>query len=217
MIVAMASPAVDLLSLLATIRPPAGAPEHVAPNSDIALMDAVRDGDQQAFTTLVQRYHDAIYRIAWRTLLDSEAARDATQEVFMKLWRRPTWQHSGGASLRTWLCRVALNAAIDARRRRRPTVDLPEVDFPNPSTEHGQDEQLQTEWRRQLVHRLVAELPDRWREVLVLYYFEQMSHQETAQVLGISAKAVESAVARARQALRQSLKSKGLHGEILLS
>ena len=219
MLVAASIPKVSTIPLLATMQPPTGEELKLGRSAlsdrDIALMDAVRNGNQQAFGTLVKRYNGMIYRIAWRTLLDSEAARDTTQDVFMKLWRRPTWHHSGGASLRTWLCRVALNAAIDARRRRQPTEALPDEEFVD-EAEISHDERLRTEWRRRLVHRLVAELPDRCREVLVLCYFEEMSHRETAQVLGISAKAVESAVARARQALRRSLESNGLHGEIVL-
>ena len=205
--------------LLTAMLPAAGAaPERSVPaTGDAALMDAVRSGDQRAFATIVRRYHSVLYRIAWRTLLEEEAARDVVQEVFVKLWQRPTWLRDGGASLRTWLCRVTLNAAIDARRRRRPTEQLPTEDIAAEPAAGGEDERLLAAWRCRLVHRLVAELPDHSRNVLLLCYFEELSHREAARVLGVSAKAVESRLARARRALREALERQGLRGEALLS
>ena len=199
--------------LNATLSSVGSRTECATPSTDdAALMEAVRNGDSRAFATIVQRYHVVLYRVAWRTLLEEEAARDVVQEVFVKLWQRPTWLRDGGASLRTWLCRITLNASIDARRRRRPTEVLPTEDVAAEPSGGGHDEQLFAEWRRQLVHRLVAELPDHWRNVLLLCYFEELSHREAAGVLGISTKAVESRLARARRALRDRLARHGLSG-----
>ena len=168
--------------------------------SEAELFAAVRARDHDAFAELVRRYGTLLYRVAWRLLGERAASEDLAQEVLLKLWRRPRWRPDGGAKLGTWLYRVTLNAAIDARRRQRvEALPLDEETLPEPNAA-DRDEV----WRAQLarrVRRLMDSLPRRQRQALALCYFEELTHREAAEVMGISVKAVESLSARARKAL----------------
>lgn len=173
---------------------------------EAALFAAVRARDQDAFAELVRRYGALLHQVAWRVLGDRVASEDLVQEALLKLWRRPRWRPDGGAKLSTWLYRVTLNAAIDARRRQRrrePELSLEEA--PQALTDAAEPDQglstLQREQLMQKIRRLMDDLPARQRQALILCYFEELTHPQAAAVMGVSTKAVETLNARGRKTL----------------
>jgi len=195
----------------------AGAAEkEAAPPGDAELLRAATQRDASAFRELVSRYYQPVFRLTWRLTGGHADSDDIAQEAFLKLWQNPGQVREAGA-LKGWLMRVAANAVID-RARRRTHVDIdtaPEIADPQPMAGAGLDRAAAA----REIDRRVAELPERQRLALTLVHFEGMTNIEAASVLDVSIEAVESLLARARRALRESLKEEwrqlleGLDGE----
>jgi RNA polymerase sigma-70 factor (ECF subfamily) len=179
---------------------PEVAPTDV-PASDAELLAAVSARDQKAFAELLKRHHGLVFRVAWRVTGGREAD-DIAQETFIKLWRNPE-QVRDGASLRSWLLRVASNAAIDRARRRKP--ESLDVSAEISDGRANAEETLQQSAATGAVDRAIAALPERQRLALTLVYFEGQSNIEAAAAMNATVEAVESLLSRARRTLKQSL------------
>lgn len=182
------------------------------PEADPALDDLLRRaqaGELVAFNGLVLRFQDAVYSLVVRMLGQREAAEDVTQEAFVA-----AWQHLAtfrGGSFRSWLFTIAANRARDELRRRgrRPSVSLDaarddpdraDLDPPDrgPSPE-GVAEQAEL---RAALETALRELPDDWREVVVLSDIHGLDYAEIAQATGVAVGTVKSRLSRARARLR---------------
>ncbi len=148
------------------------------------------------FTRAVEEYQDMVYRLALHTLGAAQDADDAVQEVFLRLFR---WDKDfySPEHLRRWLLRVTVNVCKDAlkspwRRRRVDWESLP----PTPVFDCPEDGAL---------YDAVMRLPEKYRTVLDLFYYEELSTAEIGQLLRLSRTAVTSRLSRARDALRQQL------------
>jgi RNA polymerase sigma-70 factor (ECF subfamily) len=185
-------------------------------NGDRALLVRLREGDAAAFEELVRSAGPRLLAVTRRMLRNEEDARDAVQEAFLSAFRALAG-FDGQCQLVTWLHRIAVNAALMRlrRRRRRPEASIEELlpDFDETghhlsSIEPWRPEplaELQREEVRGSVRAAIDQLPDSYRTVLLLRDIEEMSTEETAQVLGLSENAVKVRLHRARQALRAVL------------
>lgn len=170
--------------------------------SDDSLLARIGDGDRSAWAKLVDRHLAPITRYASYVLRDAARAEDVAQETFVRLMRKaPDWQN-GGASLRTWLFRVALNLCIDIKRSRQlEPMDTADT-LPDPI---GVE---QIDGRIDLAHHVqaaIADLPERQQTAIVLVHYEGFSGTEAAEALDVTVDALESLLARGRRHLRQSL------------
>ena len=186
--------------------------ESADPDPDRELLARVGAGDGAAFEELVERHHRRLLRVCERLLGDREEARDAVQEVLLKVLRK-----AGGfrprALVSTWLYRIAVNHCLNVLRRRRIVRmlsltgthdDGEEERALDPVEERpGPQQQLaaRREWRR--VQRAIAALPPGQRAVLVLVRLEGLAYREVAETLGITLGAVESRLVRAMRALER--------------
>lgn len=179
--------------------------QDVSDIPDDVLIGDVAAGDRDAFRVLAQRYTRLFYAVAVRAGLDRSEAEDVAQDTLLRVWRSAdTWRRDGGASVRTWLYRIAWNICTDRlRQRKRPMVELPE-DLA--AATDGADKIMQDAQRGRIVGAAMAELPERQRVALILCHYEGLSHAEAAGVLGTTAKGVEGLVGRARQELAKRLK-----------
>jgi RNA polymerase sigma-70 factor (ECF subfamily) len=98
-----------------------------ATTSDLALVAAIRSGDQGAMAALYDRFSSIVYSVALRVLQDTGAAEDVLQDIFMQLWRNPGAFDSSRGNMAAWLAVIARHRAIDALRRRRPENDIEDV------------------------------------------------------------------------------------------
>ncbi len=172
---------------------------------DTALLARIRDGDRQAFATLVHRHTQRFYALAYRTLFNREAAEDIVQEVFLKVWDKPhLWQPDKGAAFTTWFYRVVLNMCHTHRREYRP-LPLAEGFEPVDTGPHA-DETLAARRRDTETELAILSLPHRQRDALNLCYFEGLSNREAAEIMGVRIKALESLLMRAKTTLRDRLK-----------
>ena len=155
----------------------------------------VQRGDASAFRVIVEATAARLVRLSARIMGSVTEAEDVVQEAYIKAYRALVEkQFDGRSSVSTWLHRIVVNASLDARRKRKPAA--PDV----PLTTHGNAEEAVA--LRELA-RLLEELPEDQRTVLLLKTVEGMSSAEIAEVLGCSEGAVEQRLVRARAALRE--------------
>lgn len=169
-------------------------------------------GDQHAFRTLVQSYQTYIYRLVFSVVRNHADAEDVTQETFVQIYRAlPQYQSKG---LKTWMSRIAVNKAIDHRRKtnrlREDTLSDPDQLAPPDlglyQQEHLIEQQIVSKESRQLVLAQLQEVPDNYREVVKAFYFENKSYADIAEEQGVTAKTVESKLYRAKQWMRKRWK-----------
>jgi RNA polymerase sigma-70 factor, ECF subfamily len=171
------------------------------------ILRNVQRGDEAAFSTLVERFEERIFRLAWRITNDAALAEEATAEVLVKLWTR-AGQWRGESPARTWIFRIAVRTTLDVQRSqqrwwRRWSGWLPAVidKRPGPAdlAEKAEDCQL-TAVRLQAA---LMQLTPSDRALVHLFYFENRGLPEIETILGVNRDALKMRLARARKRLRQ--------------
>ncbi|MGQ0571391.1 MAG: RNA polymerase sigma factor [Armatimonadota bacterium] len=177
---------------------------------DGQLLEAFRRGEESAFSALVIKYRESVYRVARRMLGDHEDAADVTQEVFIRV-HRALPRFDGRSQLYTWLYRIAVNLCIDTRSRlsRLPLVDDEESLRERPAGRAIEDEAEGRETGR-LVARAVAGLPPRQRAMVVLRLYQDLPYLEIAGIMGCSEGTVKATMFAALRALRRVLVQEGV-------
>jgi RNA polymerase sigma-70 factor (ECF subfamily) len=178
-------------------------------SSDDALLAATAAGDRHAYSILVRRYLSKMVTLAQRIVFDKEQAREIAQEAFLRVWRHAgKWNPQGTATFATWLRRVVVNLAISQRRRRREQVNLDIVANMQDDGADGFDH-LAAADRKRVVGESLAQLPERQRAALALYYFDEISQIEAAHVMQLTPKAFDSLLVRARRNLKKYFSAEG--------
>ena len=178
-----------------------GHSEDIVDAADLLARSA--RGDLRAFDEIVTRYGPVALRVAARMAPDRQSAEDIAQEAMVRIWRRADEFDGRRARFTTWLYRIVVNLCIDLRRRPQPVALPPDFDPIDPSA--GAAENIEVDERRAALIKAIEELPSGQRAALMLVYEEGLSGAEAAQVLGVSTKAVERLLARARARLRELL------------
>jgi RNA polymerase sigma-70 factor (ECF subfamily) len=186
--------------------------------SDEALCRRVAQRDEAAFDLLVTRYQPRVWRLAWSILRDSEAARDVSQEAFVRLYHA-AGRFDGRARFSTWFYRILVNLCLDHRRRHRwwrwlvtdgqgggapqgPEPSLLErlpAETADPADAVDRERALGRLWAA------VNDLPSQQRATVLLYAQEALPTKEIARVLGCSETTVRVHLHRALRTLKQRL------------
>jgi RNA polymerase sigma-70 factor (ECF subfamily) len=169
------------------------------------MIEQARRGDRAAQAALLRGLQDPLYRLCL-TLLDrdQELARDATQETALRVLRLlPSFR--GEAKLRTWAMGIAINVCREMRRGQR-SFDEDAVSLSEPS---APDRAAEADELATVLRQLLAELPQRQREAIVLRFFEELSVDETAAVMRCATGTVKATVHQALRALRNRLGTLG--------
>lgn len=184
-----------------------------APQEDISLVAECLAGNQLSFQLLVERYQERMFGLVRHYTKSPVEIEDVVQDTFLKAYTRlSSFQQQ--SSFYTWLCRIAINTALDFLKRhgRSPVraVEDPELDVglrgrPSSSATPAPDARMEREEIQRLTQSVLAELPEIFRTVLVLREFEDLSYQEMADVLGISIGTIESRLFRARARFKDKL------------
>lgn len=175
--------------------------------SDPDIVAAVRAGERDAvLAALVPRYRRQVYSLAWSIVKDSAAAEDIAQDVFVRVWRALP-SYDGRARFSTWLYAITRNAAISAQRRARPLLSLSDAaTFAEAEAVTGEDAPAPggaTDARA--VAEAIAELPERQQQVVTLFYLQDRSYEEVADMLAMPLGTVKTLLHRARGRLQQRL------------
>ena len=160
----------------------------------------VQNGDNQAFTLLVDRHLKAIHGFVYRMVRNTSDAEDVAQETFFRVWKKAHAYQPGRVQFTTWLHRIAHNLCIDRSRKHSSGRSL-ELDGDWAATSPDET-QLD---RMKMVNIALTALPERQRTALVLCSMQGMSNSQAAEVVGVSLKALESLLSRARSTLRNAV------------
>lgn len=178
--------------------------------SDPELIAAILQGSETAFAELMQRHQDRIFRLLSRYTRDALECEDLAQEVFLKVFRKlDTFQHD--SQFYTWLYRIAVNTATDhlarkSRRKLQLVEDDAVLDSGSPRSEaESVHEPLMRRELAEITRAILDKLPEKYRTILVLREYEDLSYTDIANVLGIQLGTVESRLFRARQRFKQAL------------
>lgn len=173
--------------------------------TDQELMSRVQAGDFDPAAEIFDRYSRRIYNFALRYLKNSEAAEDATQEVFVKMMRN-AHQFQGDAKLSTWLFSITANHCRDHLRKADNKPKEPEEVLHRISGDSvAADEEIEKEQERQRVRDALQFLTPEQREVILLSRYEGLSYAEIARIAGCSEGAVKTRVFRAMETLKKVL------------
>ncbi len=197
-------------------------PAHAAAKTEDAMIQGARTGDQAAFCALIRAHHGAAERVARHIMRTDEAAADALQDSFIKVYRAmPRFQDG---NFRSWLLRIVTNTCYDhlRRQRRRPALSLDEL-LEQPTTEFStartldgpplSDNPEQITVHRETMQRIlaaIADLPSWHRNVVLLVDVHGCDYAEAADTLDLPLGTVKSRLSRGRAALRNRLVEENL-------
>ena len=189
------------LSIPGTLTSPA---EH----DDTHWVTASKNGDQDAFSLLVQRYQRRVFNLVFRMLQNYEEASEVTQEAFLAAWQGlPSFR--GEARFSTWLYRIAYNCALkqlETRKRERAlqTALQAEQIFEDEDPKNTLLEALDNQ---EMVQEQLSQLPPKYRIVLILRHLQDMTYEEMAEVLTMPVGTIKTHLFRARNLLKERLQA----------
>lgn len=185
-----------------------------------ALVAELQAGSEEAFSTLINRYHQPIYALLSRTVRDPADAADLTQEVFVKIFRGIGAFHSD-SSLRTWIYRIALHEGLNQRRwwRRHKSQEVT-IEMETLDCEDGEPIRLKEmlvdpgespyemashSQTRERVEEALHQVPEPFRSTIILRDIEGFVYEEVAEMLGVNLGTVKSRLVRGRACLKKLL------------
>jgi RNA polymerase sigma-70 factor (ECF subfamily) len=180
-----------------------------AQRRDLILVERAREGDLTAFNDLVTLYLDQLFALVVRMVPDRDQASDVTQEAFFSAYRNLAGFRGG--SVKSWLNRIAVNAAMDTQRarKRRPVQPYPELEDESwqPPADEAADPVTTalTLERTTILNAALATITADQRTAIVLFDVEGYDYQEIADMTGVSLGTVKSRIHRGRLALRDRL------------
>ncbi len=179
----------------------------VTDDADRAALERIARDELGALDDLYERYKTMAYSIAYRITNDATLAEDVVQEAFLGVWRNASRYVEGRGSVKTWLLSIVHHRAIDAVRRRRSTVDLPERDDAPPPALRLPDVwgEVSSNLDADEVRAALASLSDVQREALELAYFGGLTQTEIAERTGTPLGTVKSRMRLGLLAMRELL------------
>ncbi|MGV3630622.1 MAG: RNA polymerase sigma factor [Bacteroidota bacterium] len=177
---------------------------------DLVLVEQAKNGSQVAFGELMERYRESIYFMMFKMVKNQDDADDLTIEAFGKAFSRLE-QYSPSFAFSTWLFKIASNNCIDFMRKKRVKVTSMDTGYTTSSGEviyfdaraHGQDPEEAIIYSQKVKHMrsLVEKLKPRYRELVELRYFDELSYEEIAESLNLPLGTVKAQLFRARDYL----------------
>lgn len=168
------------------------------PDADLhELLQAERYRD--AFALLLPRYRNKVFRLTFSMLRNQALAEDVTQDIFLRIWRALPG-YGAQASLSTWIYAISRNACLSELRKKRPTVSIDGDDDYHPEVAAlaapDPDDTATVS-----VTQMLEQLPERYRQAVILFYMEDKSYEQTAASLGLPLGTVKALLHRARKRL----------------
>jgi RNA polymerase sigma-70 factor (ECF subfamily) len=197
------------------VKLPERAPRAL-PVADLELVKKAQAGDNDAFSELVRRYEHKVYNIAYRMLGNEEEAKDAMQDVFIRVYRFLK-KFRSESSFYTWIYRITTNVCLTRLKRRQKTealtrsldetikFDDDEVTMEIPDYRQNPEILYMQQRLREALQLAINELPSDYRAVVVLRDLQGLSNKEVSKALKISVAAVKSRLHRGRIILREKL------------
>ena len=184
---------------------------------DIELVQNAINGDQRAYSELMERYRDAIYFMLLKMVNNTADAEDLTIEAFGKAFKNIR-QYTANFAFSTWLFKIASNNAIDFMRKKKlnnvsideTLRDADAIPVNIRSEQPTPEESLITEQKIMMLRSIVAKLKPRYRKLVELRYFYEYSYEEISEEMGLPIGTVKAQLFRARELLQTTLKESHL-------
>lgn len=171
---------------------------------------AAKGMEKPTLEALYEAHAKTVYWAAYGVSRDAEAAADAVQNAFLSAHRNmQTLETMTSEQARAWLYRVAVNSSIDMLRRNRRSIPVEDAGILEPDTALGPEAQAEKNETREAVKRALANLPEKYREPLFLYYFAELDYHQIAALLQTSEGTLKSRMSRGRDMLKNELKKGG--------
>jgi RNA polymerase sigma-70 factor (ECF subfamily) len=184
--------------------------------TDAEIMLRVREGDESAFTYLIEKYHRQIVHFMFRMTHNQAVAEELSQEVFLRVYRSRE-SYRAEAKFTTWLYRIATNLGVNHARDHKHERAAQNVYLDQPDTETGTtpdladsrsnvEQDLVRDERMRAIRQHVMALPERQRTAVLMHKYQEMDYKQIGEVLKLSESATKSLLFRAYQTLREKLK-----------
>lgn len=184
-------------------------------NEEQVWLEQARRGDQTAFGKLIEAYQRPVYNLAYRMLNNPGEAEEAAQEAFIRAYTR-LHTYNPNHKFSTWMLSITSNYCIDIIRKRRALLlSIDEPLPPHPALmsdgQKGPEAQMEMSEQQDLVQSLLQELPEDYRQAVVLRYWHEMSYEEIAEMMDTTVSAIKSRLFRARRQLAEVGMANGLN------
>ncbi|HZK35014.1 MAG TPA: RNA polymerase sigma factor [Bacillota bacterium] len=185
-------------------------------HEDLLLVEAIKAGRTDRFEELVDKYKNKVHNMACHMTESLHEGQDLAQEIFLLIYKN-IHGFKGNSSLSTWIYRVALNRCLDWQRANKHKKKYAYNPFTNednadndiinrlPEKKPGPEDQVIKSEEYQRLYGAINGLSEKYKKVIVLYHFQQMSYKEIAEVLDLPLKTVETQLYRGKQRLRKML------------
>jgi len=188
---------------------------------DEEIVSFIIKGRTELFSVIIDRYQSKVFSTVCHYTHDHEEARDLTQEIFIKLYNN-LQSYKSKASFSTWLYRIAVNRCIDwTRKKKLQTVSTiydssdEEIDIYDTITDSGggPEETLIKQENKAYIREVVEDLPEIYKTVIILYYFEDFSPREISDITDVPKRTIETRLYRGKNLLKLRLEELICGGE----
>jgi RNA polymerase sigma factor (sigma-70 family) len=187
---------------------------------DEDIIRLVIEGDSELYSEIIDRYSSKVYSTAYSYTHSQEEAKDLVQEILIKTYNNLK-SFKADSKFSTWLYRVAVNTCIDWSRKRKSKAVMTVMSFEDTdifeiitTDAEGPEELLLRQENVEVVRNAVGDLPEIYKTVLILYYFEELQVQEICNILDIPRKTIETRLYRAKKILKSILRQELTGGEL---
>ncbi len=200
-------------------EPRADAGRTASRQADLRLISAALRGDQAAYKELMKKYRDAIFNLIHRIIRDREQVEDLTQETFVKAFGS-LGSFNREYAFSTWLYKIATNSSIDYIRKKRlltMSINKPisaedsDYTFELPDSTYEPDKFIIQGQKSGIIAEAIAQLPPKYRQVIILRHNEERDYSEIAKILKIPIGTVKAHIFRARELLSRYLRERIPH------
>jgi RNA polymerase sigma-70 factor, ECF subfamily len=187
---------------------------------DEDIIRLVIEGDSELYSEIIDRYSSKVYSTAYSYTHSQEEAKDLVQEILIKTYNNLK-SFKADSKFSTWLYRVAVNTCIDWSRKRKSKAVMTVMSFEDTdifeiitTDAEGPEELLLRQENVEVVRNAVGDLPEIYKTVLILYYFEELQVQEICNILDVPRKTIETRLYRAKKILKSILRQELTGGEL---
>lgn len=176
---------------------------------ELALIELAQRGDKKAYDTLMKLHYRTVEKFAYQCGVHLDDIPDVTQEVFIKLFR--FLDQFNREHFTTWLYKITLNTARDYYRKEKRETDKEEKfnTYMKQTAVHSAESKVLMFEEDRALHQAILELPEKYRLPLVLFYFQDLSYEQIADVLNITMASVKTRLFRARAKLKKHIENRG--------
>lgn len=170
--------------------------------TEAAVIDEVLAGNCDNYRYLVERYHRGLVQHIYNLTHDQASAEDIAQEAFIRAFDKLS-QYNTDFAFSTWLYKIAHNIAFNQHRTRRPVDDIAELETSLADDSPSLAEVTDREFSRQAVRQAITALPEAYRQVIILYYWDNFNYEEIASIMERPVGTIRTWLHRAKQQLRK--------------